>query len=132
MQFEFATATRIIFGEGAAKQVAQAAKQLGSRVLFVTGHDPDRWKLLRGEIEASGAHVTSFPVSSEPTVDLIAQGVHQARAENCDFVIAIGGGSVIDAGKAIAGLLTNPGEVLDYLEVVGKGQALQTSAAPFI
>jgi alcohol dehydrogenase class IV len=132
MQFEFASATRIIYGAGTVKQLPAAAKQLGSRVLFVTGHDPDRWKLLRGEIEASGAHVTSFPVSSEPTVDLIAQGVHQARAENCDVVIAIGGGSVIDAGKAIAGLLTNPGEVLDYLEVVGKGQALQNPAAPFI
>ena len=132
MQFEFATSTRIIFGEGSAKQLAPAAKQWGSSVLFVTGHDPERWKHLRGEIEASGAHVTSFPISSEPTVDLIAQGVLEARAENCDVVIAIGGGSVIDAAKAIAGLLTNFGDVLDYLEVVGKGQALQNPAAPFI
>jgi alcohol dehydrogenase class IV len=132
MQFEFATATRIIFGEGAAKQLAPAARQWGSRVLFVTGRDPERWKHLRGEIEASGAHVSTFRVSGEPTVDLVTQGVHQARTENCDVVIAIGGGSVIDAAKAIAGLLTNPGEVLDYLEVVGKGQSLQNPAAPFI
>jgi alcohol dehydrogenase class IV len=132
MQFEFATATRIIFGEGAAKQLAPAARQWGSRVLFVTGRDPERWKHLRGEIEASGVHVSTFRVSGEPTVDLVTQGVHQARTENCDVVIAIGGGSVIDAAKAIAGLLTNPGEVLDYLEVVGKGQSLQNPAAPFI
>ena len=132
MQFEFATATRIIFGAGTAKQLPASAKQLGSCVLFVTGHDPERWKHLRDAIEASGAHVSTFSVADEPTVELVAQGVQQAREQKCDVVIAIGGGSVIDAGKAIAGLLTNPGEVLDYLEVVGKGQSLQNPAAPFV
>src|ERR1035437_1103595 len=132
MQFEFATATRIIFGEGAVKQVAQAAKQWGNRVLFVTGHDPDRWKHLRQDLDAIGAHSSALAVAGEPTVDLVSQGLQQARAEKCDVVIAIGGGSVIDAGKAIAGLLTNSGEVLDYLEVVGKGNPLQNPAAPFI
>ena len=132
MQFEFATATRIIFGEGAVKQVAQAAKQWGNRVLFVTGHDPDRWKHLRQDLDAIGAHSSTLAVAGEPTVDLVSQGLQQARAEKCDVVIAVGGGSVIDAGKAIAGLLTNSGEVLDYLEVVGKGNPLQKPAAPFI
>jgi alcohol dehydrogenase class IV len=132
MQFEFATATRIIFGAGTVKQLPAAAKQLGSRVLFVAGHDPDRWKRLRQGIEAVGVHSSTLAVAGEPTVDLIARGLQQARSEKSDVVIAIGGGSVIDAGKAIAGLLTNPGEVLDYLEVVGKGQTLQNPAAPFI
>jgi alcohol dehydrogenase class IV len=63
---------------------------------------------------------------------LIARGLEQARGEKCDVVIALGGGSVIDAGKAIAALLTNPGELMDYLEVVGKGNALRNPAAPFI
>jgi alcohol dehydrogenase class IV len=132
MSFEFATATRIIFGEGTTKQLASAAKQWGSRVLLVTGHEPERWNHLRGEINATVAHSSILAVAGEPTVELIAQGLQQARAEKCDVVIAIGGGSVIDAGKAIAGLLPNPGEVLDYLEVVGKGNALQNPATPFI
>ena len=59
-------------------------------------------------------------------------GVHLARANHCDLVISLGGGSVIDAGKAIAAMLTNPGEVLDYLEVVGRNQLLSISPAPFI
>src|SRR5208337_2266718 len=63
---------------------------------------------------------------------LIARGLEQARGKHCDVVIALGGGSVIDTGKAIAALLTNPGELMDYLEVVGKGKALQNPAAPFI
>src|ERR1035441_5296329 len=132
MQFEFATATRIIFGEGAVKQVAQAARQWGSRALFVTGHDPERWNHVLHDLEAVGARAFTFTVEGEPTVDLIARGLEQARGEKCDVVIAIGGGSVIDAGKAIAGLLTNSGEVLDYLEVVGKGNPLQNPAAAFI
>ena len=132
MQFEFATATRIIFGEGAVKQVAQAARQWGSRALFVTGHDPERWNHVLHDLEAVGARAFTFTVEGEPTVDLIARGLEQARGEKCDVVIAIGGGSVIDAGKAIAGLLTNSGEVLDYLEVVGKGNPLKNPAAPFI
>jgi alcohol dehydrogenase class IV len=131
MVFEFATATRIIFGSGTAKQVVPAARQWGSRVLLVTGHDPERWTGLRRELEAA-ALCSTFCVAGEPTVDLIAQGLQQARAGKCEVVIALGGGSVIDAGKAIAGLLTNPGEVLDYLEGVGQGQPLQNPAAPFL
>ena len=132
MSFEFATATRIIFGEGAVKQVAPAARKWGSRVLVVTGHAPERADRLRADLDAAGAQCFTFAVEGEPTVDLIARGVQQAREERCDVVVAIGGGSVLDAGKAIAALLTNPGEVMDYLEVVGKGNALQNPAAPFI
>ena len=132
MQFEFATATRIIFGEGSVKQVAPAAKQWGKRILVVTGHGPERAGLLRADLAAAGVHTSTFAVEGEPSVDLIAHGLQQARGEQCDAVIALGGGSVIDAGKAIAALLTNPGELMDYLEVVGKGQAIQNPAAPFI
>jgi alcohol dehydrogenase class IV len=74
----------------------------------------------------------AFAVAGEPDVDLIARGLQVARRERCDVVVAVGGGSVIDAGKAMAGLLTNPGEITDYLEVVGKGKQLPNPAAPFI
>jgi alcohol dehydrogenase class IV len=132
MQFEFATATRIMFGEGALRRVAPAAKQWGSRVLVVTGYPPERADRLLSDLEAAGARSFTFAVESEPTIDLIARGLEQARGDQCDVVIAIGGGSVIDTGKAIAALLTNPGELMDYLEVVGKGNAIRNPAAPFI
>ncbi len=127
MRFEFATAGRIIFGEGTASQVAAAAKSFGNRALLVTGSDP-----ARAETVTQSSTMPPFTVRAEPTVDLIAQGVRQARESACDVVIAIGGGSVIDAGKAIAGLLTHRGEVMDYLEVVGRGKPLENPAAPFI
>jgi alcohol dehydrogenase class IV len=132
MLFEFATATRIVFGEGAIKQVAPAAVAWGRRVLVVTGRAPERANRLREELQAAGAQSFTFAVEGEPTVDLIARGLEQARGEQCDVVIAIGGGSVIDTGKAIAALLNNPGDLMDYLEVVGKGNTLQNPAVPFI
>lgn len=132
MQFEFVTAGRIIFGEGTASEIAAAAKSWGTRSFVVTGSDPARADKLLAETLPRSATWAPFPVTGEPTVDLIAQGIRQARESACDVVIAMGGGSVIDAGKAIAGLLTNAGEVMDYLEVVGQGKPLTNPAAPFI
>ena len=73
-----------------------------------------------------------FAVPGEPTLALIRRGARDAREQRCDLVIAIGGGSVLDAGKALAALLTNPGDALDYLEVIGRGQPLAHAAAPCI
>ncbi len=73
-----------------------------------------------------------FSVASEPTIALIRQGVDAFRGAGCDLVIAIGGGSAIDAGKAIAAAAANPGDLLDYLEVIGKGQPLENAPWPFI
>jgi alcohol dehydrogenase class IV len=118
MRFEFATAGRIVFGEGTFSEVSKAA---GPRPLVVTG--------------ATGRHAchgVPFRVSGEPTFDDVRRGAALAREERCDGVIAIGGGSAIDAGKAIAALLANPGDPLDYLEVVGRGMPLVNASVPFI
>lgn len=132
MSFEFATATRIIFGEGTVRQVAPAVMPWGRRALLVTGRTTERANPLLAHLEADGAKAFMLAVEGEPTVELVARGLHQARERQCDLVIAMGGGSVIDAGKAIAAMLTNSGEVADYLEVVGRGHVLQNPAAPFI
>lgn len=79
---------------------------------------------LGGALEAVGVRVSEFHVPKEPEAELVLAGLDQARTSECDLVIAVGGGSVIDAAKAIAALLANPGTIYDYLEVVGKGQAL--------
>lgn len=132
MRFEFATATRILFGEGTVREVASAAKAMGARALLVTGRSAERAAPLRAELQAAGMACCRLSVDGEPTVELIQRGVEQARAERCELVIAMGGGSALDAGKAIAALLTNHGDLLDYLEVIGRGEALRALAAPFI
>ncbi|MBN2005392.1 MAG: iron-containing alcohol dehydrogenase [Anaerolineae bacterium] len=135
MNFEFATATQIIFGPGTIKQVAPAAVKLGGaapHALLVTGKTGARAKVFAEALVANGVKTTAFNVPGEPTDTLVRDGLAQAREAGCTLVIGIGGGSVIDAGKAIAATLTNPGDLLDYLEVIGRGQPLTQPSAPFI
>ena len=73
-----------------------------------------------------------FPVDAEPTVELARAAVAAARQHGADVVAAIGGGSVIDTGKAVAMLLGNGGDPLDYLEVVGSGREITRPAVPCV
>ena len=132
MRFEFATAARIAFGPGAAQEVAAIAVKLGRRPLVVTGRRAGQAGWLIAQLQQAGLVPTLFSVSGEPTVDTARAGVQQARDASCDLVIGLGGGSVLDAAKAIAALLTNHGDPLDYLEVVGRGQPLTQRSAPCI
>jgi alcohol dehydrogenase class IV len=127
MRFEFATAQRVIFGEGSVRDIPAAARSFGRRAILVRGQSGERAAPLRTALEAAGVACADFVVPSEPTVDLI-----RSAPRDADLVVAIGGGSVLDAGKAIAALITNPGDPMDYLEVIGKGQPLTESAAPCI
>jgi alcohol dehydrogenase class IV len=132
MRFEFATATRILFGPGVVREVAPAAKEMGGRALLAIGCPAESAALLLEAMKREGIGCISLAIQAEPSVALIREGVELARREQCDLVIAFGGGSAIDAGKAIAALLTNGGEPGDYLEVIGKGQPLRHPSVPFI
>ena len=127
MRFEFATATRIIFGEGMAATLPDLARTVGARPFVVTGASRERARALVSALSAE-----AFAVSGEPTVDLVREGARHAQDAACDVVISIGGGSVIDAGKAIAILATNGGEPLEFIEIVGKGSAITVPPLPFI
>jgi alcohol dehydrogenase class IV len=132
MRFEFATATRILFGPGVVHEVAPAAREMGGRALLVIGCRTESAALLIDAVKREGIECLSLTIQEEPSLALVGQGVELARREQCDLVIAFGGGSAIDAGKAIAALLTNSGELGDYLELIGKGQPLRHPSVPFI
>src|SRR5580704_11562498 len=132
MRFEFATAGRIIFGPGTLEEIGSIGRGFGERALVVRGSRPESSKPLLTSIEAANIQYSCFEVRGEPTVEQIADGVNQARLAESDLVIGFGGGSVIDSAKAIAGLVTNPGAILDYLEVIGKGKQLSLPALPCI
>ncbi len=111
MRFEFGTTSRILFGAGAVREVAPAAKEMGKRALVVTRRCAEPSALLIKQLESTGVSCLPFTVAAEPTLDLIRSGLEGARQGACDLVISFGGGSAIDAGKAIAALLTNPGNL---------------------
>jgi alcohol dehydrogenase class IV len=130
--FEFATATRIVFGAGRLREIGTLASQLGKRALVVTGRDQGRAQPLLAILRSSGVESCLFSVLGEPEVTTIQKGVATAKEDNCELVISFGGGSAIDTGKAIAAMLTNEGDLLDFLEIIGQGKNLQKPAAPFI
>jgi alcohol dehydrogenase class IV len=101
--------------------------------LLVTGRDVDRALPAAQVLRAAGVAVQLWSVSGEPTAPRTSRRACSRREPAAAIVVvAIGGGSPLDAGKAIAALLTNEGPPLDYLEVVGRGRALEREPAPFI
>lgn len=130
--FEFATATRILFGRGKASSLGVECGRLGSHLLLVTGAKGIRHGGVATSLKECFSRHTCFSISGEPTVTHVLDGVAIAREANCDVVLAVGGGSVIDSGKAIAALLANEGDPMDYLEVVGRGLPLGNRPVPFV
>jgi len=130
--FEFATANRIIFGEGKLREMLTIAPEFGQRALVVIGSSVERAKPLLDLLDEAKVAYNTFQVSGEPNIVLITAGVKLAHDSESQMVISVGGGSVIDAGKAIAALATNPGDPIDYLEVIGKGQKLVNAPLPFV
>lgn len=132
MTFEFATSTRIIFGQGTAEKLPELAHAYGKKILIVTGRDPSRFQSLFTQLDTPGSCVTLYSIATEPTVDEVRRGAALALKSGADVVIGIGGGSAVDAGKAIAAMARQPHDVLHYLEVVGQGNPLDEPPLPFI
>lgn len=131
--FEFSTAQQILFGQGKVGQLPQIAHRHGlHRCLVVTSKSASRFQSVIDLLSAEGIDVALFSVPSEPNIPLIREGLKKAISAQCDGVVAIGGGSVIDTGKAIAALMRNTEDVMEYLEVIGKGNPLQNPSAPWI
>lgn len=132
MRFEFTSAGRIIFGQGAVKELPDIAARFGHRVLIVTGRDRLRYAGLIAMLEGKDLVCTLFPVMGEPSIELVREGAALMRAASAELVISIGGGSAIDAGKAIAAAAANSGDVLDYIEVIGRGLPFENAPLPFL
>ncbi len=126
--FDLAVPRRVLFGPGRADELPVLVPTLGSRVLLCTGRDPSRHRHLLGRVDP----VAVVTVPHEPTVDQVREATGQARTAGADVVVAIGGGSVLDLGKAVAVLLGNGTDPLDHLEVVGRGMPVERPGVPCV
>ena len=130
VNFELSVPEKIIFGKGSLARLGQLVSGFGNRALIVHGANSDRARSVEGLLAKSTTAL--YPVRNEPSIEDIAKGVEEARASEVTVVIGIGGGSVIDAAKAISGLATNTGDILDYLEVIGGGNPLTKAGLPCV
>lgn len=132
MQFEFATASKIIFGTGKLNSIGTIVEEFGNRVLIVSGGPQEISDRLHILLDLHAISCSLYRIHKEPTIDTVGDVVELARRTSSNLVIGIGGGSAIDTAKAAAALLTNPGEMIDYLEVIGSNKPLINPSVPLI
>ncbi|MES2367327.1 MAG: iron-containing alcohol dehydrogenase [Pseudomonadota bacterium] len=121
--FNISRLPRIIFGPGTIQQLPELVARYGKQALLVTGRnavrDSNAWSELISGLETLGVAWVSVTVETEPSPQLVDDTVARFKDHSIDVVIGIGGGSALDAAKAIAGLLRRGNSVMDHLEGVG-------------
>jgi len=132
MSFEFATATRIIFGRGSLATVGSLASALGRRAFVATWASSSRAAPLLGLLEGAGVAYRVEACSGEPSFESARKAIAAAQDFGADLVIGFGGGSAIDTAKVVGALLANGGDPLDYAEVIGAGKPLTRDSLPVI
>lgn len=134
--FSISGLPKIIFGEGRLSDVPELLQSLGKRVLIVTGGRSFRaslhWQVLIDALKGRGLSWEDMVVEQEPSPGLVDQAVRVYHHAGIEVVLGIGGGSVLDAAKAIAGLLPHGNSVMDHLEGVGPELPYQGPSLPFI
>jgi len=134
--FTIARLPQIIFGNGCISQLPKTIKNYGNHILLVTGQsafiNTPIWEQLQKQLNAEGILFEHICVSGEPSPNTVDGFVLDYKKQDLDAVVAIGGGSVLDCAKAIAGLLPSGDSVMEYLEGVGQGKPFQGQTIPFI
>jgi alcohol dehydrogenase len=134
--FAIARLPRIVFGAGSVATVPEEACAFGERALIVTGARSFRstanWQRLLDGLAAAGVAWYDLSVEGEPTPELVDHAVAEFSESDVKVVIGIGGGSALDAAKAIAGLLPHGRSVMEHLEGVGPERPYQGPSVPLI
>jgi len=138
LAFELHTAASVHFGRGSRQRIAAIARGFGRRAIIVSGgaslSASGELARLTGRLEELGMTAVHFSVVGEPVPSVVDDGVRRCRDGSCELVVGIGGGSVIDAAKAIAAVVSNGGAAIDYLENLPSGgrRSIATSPLPLI
>ncbi len=132
MPFEFSTSARIIFGPGKLNSLGELATGLGDRALVTWDGPQVNSMRLQSILSGNGISWVDIKNNGEPTVDTVSEAIRIGREANVNLVVGLGGGSALDTGKAVAAMLTNPGTLRDYLELLGHGKPLINPPLPLI
>ena len=134
--FDIANLPRIVYGEGAVDRLPELVTGYGNKVLLVTGMRSFRgtgfWARTLEGLKRAGLDWEKVTVDDEPSPQLVDEAVANCRECGVDAVVGIGGGSVLDAAKAIAALLPYGNSVFDHLEDVGRGVPYEGHPLPFL
>lgn len=138
MSFEMYIGTRILFGNGKLEELHNK-KMPGKKAFIVISNGKsvkENGALEKTFKQLEMAEVNYYVyngINANPTDEVIMQGVKELKENNCDFIVALGGGSVMDASKVIAAMATNDGDVWDYISGgTGKGKVLGNNPLPII
>ncbi|PNH77593.1 iron-containing alcohol dehydrogenase [Vibrio diazotrophicus] len=130
--FQFMTSSRIVFGEGALENSLSLIKQFGYSVLLVSGKQSERARPIVDYLNQQKLRYQHVSISGEPNITMVEETAIIGRRFSPNLVVAIGGGSVLDMGKALAAIIPNQGNVYDYVEVLGRCVPLKTKPLPMI
>lgn len=130
--FQFMTSSRIIFGEGALNSSLSVISQFGYSALLVTGKNQTRAEPIVQYLNQQNIHYQHVAIHGEPNITMVEETAIMGRRFKPDMIIAMGGGSVIDMGKALSAIIPNQGDVYDYVEVVGRNVPLKAKCIPMI
>jgi alcohol dehydrogenase class IV len=134
--FTLSRLPRVEFGRGRIERLPAIVAGFGRRALVVTGarsfRATDLWPALVAGLDGAGVRADAAVVTGEPSPGLVDATVAQWREAGIDVVVGIGGGSVLDAAKAVAGLLRSGTSVIDHLEVVGRGLPYEGPSVPLV
>ncbi len=138
MQFDFNNPTRILFGSGKLNELGNQSLPGKKALLLMSGGKSAKvsgaYDRTVGQLQKAGVEIAEFAkVMENPVKEMVMEGAAFARENGCDFIVALGGGAVLDSAVAVAAMATNPGDLWDYVNGgTGKGQPLVNPGLPIV
>ena len=138
MNFDFNNPTRILFGSGELNELGNQPMPGKKALLLMSGGKSAKvsgaYDRTLEQLHKAGVEVAEFAkVMENPVKEMVMEGAAFARENGCDFIVALGGGAVLDSAVAVAAMATNPGDLWDYVNGgTGKGQPLVNPGLPIV
>ena len=138
MNFDFNNPTKILFGSGKLNELGSQPLPGKKALLLMSGGKSAKvsgaYDRTLEQLRKAGVEVTEFAkVMENPVKETVMEGAAFAKENGCDFIVALGGGAVLDSAVAVAAMATNPGDLWDYVNGgTGKGQPLVNPGLPIV